>query len=150
MGEVWMRSAAPIYDGKLEDFKRLAQDLLSTIREKDSDELSHASFLDEPTRVAVFLEHHASSAAGSRITRTSTGWCRASRRSPSSRSSSSNGDPTPEARGTRRDRPGYVVLSDALGALANPGTKGTTCMNTRPNIIAQELSAIPAVRGNER
>jgi hypothetical protein len=89
MGEVWMRSVAPICDGKLEDFKRLAQDLLSTIREKDPDELNHASFLDESARMAVFLEHHASSAAGSRITRTSTGWCRASRRSASSRSSSS-------------------------------------------------------------
>jgi hypothetical protein len=55
-----------------------------------------------------------------------------------------------EARGTRRDRPGHVVLPDALGALANPGTKGTTGMNTRPNIIAQDLSAVPAVRGNER
>jgi hypothetical protein len=55
MGEVWMHSVAPIYDGKLEDFKRLAQDLLSTIREKDSDALNHASFLDEPARVAVFL-----------------------------------------------------------------------------------------------
>jgi len=61
-----------------------------------------------------------------------------------------HGDPTLEVRGTRRDRPGYVVLPDVLGALANPGTKGTTCMNTRPNIIAQELSAIPAVRGNKR
>ncbi len=55
-----------------------------------------------------------------------------------------------EARGTPRNRPGYVVPPDALGALANPGTKGTTGMNTRPNIIAQELSAVPAVRGNER
>jgi hypothetical protein len=60
------------------------------------------------------------------------------------------GDPTPVARGTRHDRPGYVVLPDALGALTNPGTKGTTCMNTRPNIIAHELSAIPAVGGNKR
>jgi hypothetical protein len=50
----------------------------------------------------------------------------------------------------RRDRPGYVVLPDALGALANPGTKGTIGMNTRPNIIARELPAVPAVRGNER
>ena len=32
----------------------------------------------------------------------------------------------------------------------NPGTKGTTGMTTRPNIIAQDLSAVPAVRGNER
>jgi hypothetical protein len=72
MGEAWMHSVAPIYDGKLEDFKRLAQDLLSTIREKDSDALNHASFLAEPAPVAAFLEHHARSAAGSRITRTST------------------------------------------------------------------------------
>ena len=46
-----------------------------------------------------------------------------------------------EARGTRRDRPGYVVLPDVLGALANPGTRGTIGMNTRPNIIAQDPSA---------
>ena len=32
----------------------------------------------------------------------------------------------------------------------NPGTKGTIGMNARPNIIAQNLSAVPAVRGNER
>jgi hypothetical protein len=55
-----------------------------------------------------------------------------------------------EARGTRRDRPGYVVLPDALGARANPETKGTIGMTTRPNITAQDLSAVPAVRGNER
>jgi hypothetical protein len=60
------------------------------------------------------------------------------------------GDPTPEPCGTRRHRLGYVVLPDVLGALANPGTKGTTCMNAQPNIIAQGLSAIPAVRGNDR
>lgn len=32
----------------------------------------------------------------------------------------------------------------------NPGTKGTTGMTTRPSILAQDLSAVPAVRGNER
>jgi hypothetical protein len=32
----------------------------------------------------------------------------------------------------------------------NPGTKGTIGMNTRPSIIAQDLSAVPAVKGNER
>jgi hypothetical protein len=58
-------------------------------------------------------------------------------------------EPAKTRRGTRRDRPGYVVLPDALGALANPGTKGTIGMNTRPNIIAQDLSAVPAVRGYE-
>jgi len=33
---------------------------------------------------------------------------------------------------------------------ANPGMKGTTGMTTRPSIIARDLSAVPAVRGNER
>jgi hypothetical protein len=37
-----------------------------------------------------------------------------------------------------------------LGAVANLGTKGTIGMTTRPSIIAQDLSAVPAVRGNER
>jgi len=32
----------------------------------------------------------------------------------------------------------------------NPGTKGTIGMTTRPNIIAQDLSAVHAVGGNER
>jgi hypothetical protein len=121
MGEVWMHFVAPIYDGKLEDFKRLAQDLLS-IREKDPDALNHASFLDESARVAVFLEHHASSAAGSCITRTSTGWCRVPEVCEFS-VIELHGDPAPEARGTRRDRPGYVVLSDALGALTRISTQ---------------------------
>ena len=35
MNELWSRSHAKIYDGKLEDFKRLAEDLLSAIREHD-------------------------------------------------------------------------------------------------------------------
>ena len=54
MDEVWMHSVAPINDGKLEVFKRLAQELLSTIREKDLDTLNHASLLDESSHVAVF------------------------------------------------------------------------------------------------
>jgi hypothetical protein len=32
----------------------------------------------------------------------------------------------------------------------NPGTKGTIGMTTRPSILAQDLSAVHAVRGNER
>jgi len=59
-------------------------------------------------------------------------------------------EPAKTRRGTRRDRPGYVVPPDALGARANPGTKGTIGMNTRPSILAPDLSAVPAVRGNER
>jgi hypothetical protein len=59
-------------------------------------------------------------------------------------------EPAKTRRGTRRDRPGHVVLPDALGARANPGTKGTIGMTTRPSILAQDLSAVPAVRGNER
>lgn len=62
MDELWMRSVATVYDGKIEDFKRLSEDMLSTIRDKDSDTLNFAIFLDEPTRVAVFLEEYASSA----------------------------------------------------------------------------------------
>jgi hypothetical protein len=62
MDELWMRSVAAVYDGKIEDFKRLAGELLDTIRDKDSDTLNFAIFLDEPTRVAVFLEEYASSA----------------------------------------------------------------------------------------
>jgi hypothetical protein len=62
MNELWMRSVATVYDDKIEDFKRLAEEMLSTIRDKDSDTLNFAIFLDEPTRVAVFLEEYASSA----------------------------------------------------------------------------------------
>jgi quinol monooxygenase YgiN len=62
VNELWSRSLAKIYDGKLEDFKRLAEDLLSAIREHDSDTLNYAIFLDEPGRVAVIIEQYASSA----------------------------------------------------------------------------------------
>ena len=115
MGEVWMRSVAPICDGKLEDFKRLAQDLLSTIREKDPDELNHASFLDEPARGRL-----------PRAPRELGGWLAHNAdldglvpRVPEVCEFSVielHGDPTLEVRGTRRDRPGYVVLPDALRA----------------------------------
>jgi hypothetical protein len=62
MDELWMRSVAAVYDGKIEDFKRLAEEMLSTIRDKDADTLNFAIFLDEAVRVAVFLEEYASSA----------------------------------------------------------------------------------------
>jgi quinol monooxygenase YgiN len=62
MNELWSRSLAKIYDGKLEDFKRLAEDLLSAIRENDSETLNYAIFLDEPGRVAVIIAQYASSA----------------------------------------------------------------------------------------
>jgi hypothetical protein len=57
-----------------------------------------------------------------------------------------------QRRGARHStRPARLCrITDALGAVANTGTKGTIGMNTRPNIIAQDLSAVPAVRGNER
>jgi hypothetical protein len=48
--------------GKIDDFKRLAEEMLNTIRAKDSDTLNFAIFLDEPTHVVVFLEEYASSA----------------------------------------------------------------------------------------
>src|SRR5258705_6272246 len=62
MNELWSRSLAKIYDGKREDFKRLAEDLLSAIREYDSETLNYAIFLDEPGRVAVIIEQYASAA----------------------------------------------------------------------------------------
>jgi quinol monooxygenase YgiN len=62
VNELWSRSVASVYDGKVEDFKRLAEDLLSAIREHDSDTLNYAIFLDEPGRVAVIIEQYASSA----------------------------------------------------------------------------------------
>ena len=62
MNELWGRSRARIYDGKLEEFKRLAGDLLSAIRENDSETLNYAIFLDEPRRVAVIVAQYASSA----------------------------------------------------------------------------------------
>ena len=40
MNELWSRSVANIHEGKLEEFKRLAEDLLSAIRENDSDTLN--------------------------------------------------------------------------------------------------------------
>lgn len=33
MDELWMRSVAAIHDGKIEDFKRLAEELLPTARQ---------------------------------------------------------------------------------------------------------------------
>ena len=62
MTELWSRSVASVYDGKVEGFKRLAGDLVSTIRENDSETLNYAIFLDEPARVAVIVEQYASSA----------------------------------------------------------------------------------------
>ena len=62
MNELWGRSLAKIYDGKLEDFKCLAEDLLRVIRENDSETLNYAIFLDEPGRVAVIIQQYASSA----------------------------------------------------------------------------------------
>ena len=62
MNELWTRSRANIHDGKLEDFKRFATELVSTIREKDSETLNYAIFLDEPGSVAVIIEQYAGSA----------------------------------------------------------------------------------------
>ena len=62
MNELWSRSLAKIHDGKLEDFKRFAEDLLSAIREHDSETLNYAIFLDEPARVAMIIAQYASSA----------------------------------------------------------------------------------------
>ena len=62
MTELWTRSVASIRDGKLEEFKRFAAELVNTFREKDSDTLNYAIFLDEPGRVAVIIEQYSSSA----------------------------------------------------------------------------------------
>ena len=62
MNELWSRCLASIHDGKVENFKRLAEDLLSTIREHDSETLNYAIFLDESARVAVIIAQYASSA----------------------------------------------------------------------------------------
>ena len=62
MNELWSRSVANIHKGRLQEFKRLAEGLLSAIRENDSDTLNYAIFLDEPARVAVIVEQYASSA----------------------------------------------------------------------------------------
>ena len=63
MNELWTRSLAKIRDGKLEEFKRFAGDLVGAIREKDSDTLNYAIFVDEPGRIAAIVEQYASSAA---------------------------------------------------------------------------------------
>ena len=62
MNELWTRSLASILDGKLEDFKLFAAELVGSIRENDSDTLNYAIFLDEPGRAAVIIEQYASSA----------------------------------------------------------------------------------------
>jgi quinol monooxygenase YgiN len=62
MNELWTRSRANVRDGKLEDLKRFAGELVSAIRENDADTLNYAIFLDEPGRVAVIIEQYASSA----------------------------------------------------------------------------------------
>jgi quinol monooxygenase YgiN len=62
MNELWSRCLASIHDGKVEDFKRLAEDLLSTIRETDSETLNYAICLDESVRVAVIIAQYASPA----------------------------------------------------------------------------------------
>ena len=60
--ELWARSVVTVYDGKVEDFSQLVDDLLSAIREKDLDTLDYAIFLDKPTGEAILLEHYTSSA----------------------------------------------------------------------------------------
>jgi hypothetical protein len=88
--------------GKIEDFNRLAEEMLNTIRAKDSDTLNFAIFLDEPARVVVFLEEYASS-AGWLARRANLGpllprvpeVCKFTQVEV-------YGDPTPQARDTRR------------------------------------------------
>ena len=48
MNELWSRSLAKISDGKREDFKRLAEDLLSAIRKYDSETLTTRSSSTSP------------------------------------------------------------------------------------------------------
>jgi quinol monooxygenase YgiN len=98
MNELWTRSRANVRDGKLEDLKRFAGELVSAIREKDADTLNYAIFLDEPGRVAVIIEQYASSA----------GWlAHSANLEPLTRRLAEHcdfieievyGDPTPEAR----------------------------------------------------
>ena len=48
MDELWMRSVATVYEGKIEDFKRLAEEMLSTIRDKDC-EFTQVEVYGDPT-----------------------------------------------------------------------------------------------------
>jgi quinol monooxygenase YgiN len=117
MDELWMRSVATIYEGKIEDFKKLAEEMLSTIRAKDSGTLNFAIFLDEPTRVVVFLEEYASS-AGWLEHRTNFGpllprvpeVCKFTQVEV-------YGDPTPEARATLAEAGPTMSYYPALSAL---------------------------------
>ncbi|HEX6393886.1 MAG TPA: hypothetical protein VFZ97_10605 [Acidimicrobiales bacterium] len=59
--ELWTRSLVTVYDGKIEDFTDFIGDLLSTIREKDSDTLNYSVFLDRARSEAIILEHYSDS-----------------------------------------------------------------------------------------
>ena len=59
--DLWARSVVTVYDGKVEDFSQLVEDLLSAIREKDLDTLDYAIFLDKPSGEAIVLEHYTNS-----------------------------------------------------------------------------------------
>jgi hypothetical protein len=59
--ELWTRSVVTVYDGRLEAFVQLVEDLLSTIRDKDLDTLDYAIFLDKPRGEAIILGHYMSS-----------------------------------------------------------------------------------------
>ena len=123
MDELWIRSVETICDGKLEDFKWPAGELLSRIRAKDSNTLNYAIFLNEPTRAAVFLEHYTSSA----------GWFghHANLGAPTSRFAKPASSRPSRSTVTRRRR---------RAALAGAGP----AVSYHP-----ALSAVPAVRGAE-
>jgi hypothetical protein len=56
-----------------------------------------------------------------------------------------------QRRGAALDATGPAMSYYPTPSAPEPtGTKGTIGMTTRPSIIAQDLSAVPAVRGNER
>jgi hypothetical protein len=103
--------------GKIEDFKRLAEEMLNTIRAKDSGTLNFAIFLDEPTHVVVFLEEYASS-AGWLAHRTNLGpllprvpeVCKFTQVEV-------YGDPTPQARATLAEAGPTMSYYPALSAL---------------------------------
>jgi len=64
MGSIRLRAVFDVPEGRLEEFKAIAQALLAGVREKDPGTLAYDWYLDEKSGRCVVHEHYADSAAG--------------------------------------------------------------------------------------
>jgi len=63
MKEIQDRAVLKIQDGKLADFKSIANSCISTVKEKDTGTLQYDWFLDEVNQICIVREKYVNSAA---------------------------------------------------------------------------------------